>query len=69
MWGNSVYGAEGTEANTYRGWDILDHLALSEYGREREMERDRDDDLGAEAFWVGEEPFKTSAHLLPFHSV
>lgn len=33
------------------------------------MERDRDDDLSAEDFQVGEEPFKISGHLPPLHSV
>ena len=30
------------------------------------MERDGEDDLGSELFQVGEQPFKTSGHLLPF---
>ena len=32
-------------------------------------ERDRDDDIGSEAFCVGDQPFNTSGYLLALHSV
>jgi len=42
---------------------------MREYGKERKKERDRDDDIGSEAFWVGDQPFSTSGYLLGLHSV
>ena len=42
---------------------------MIEYGKERKKERDRDDDIGSEAFCVGDQPFNTSGYLLALHSV
>ena len=44
-------------------------LGIKEYGKEREMEKDGVDDLDYEDSQVGEQPFKTSGHLLPLNSV
>ena len=59
----------GSKSEMGKGFLVVGIMWIGEYGKERKKERDRDDDIGSEAFCVGDQPFNTSGYLLALHSV